>query len=91
MINTSMKDSQINPYEHSDIKVKLLKLYLEKYISILALAKGVNEVLVHDLFCGEGIYDNNKEGSPVIILKLIKEKLLGLLAQTVQAKLLFLK
>lgn len=68
-----MKDSQINPYEHSEIKVKLLELYLEKYISILALAKGVNEVEVYDLFCGEGIYENGKEGSPVIILKLIKD------------------
>ena len=57
-----MKDSQINPYEHSDIKVKLLKLYLEKYINILALAKGVNKVEVFDLFCGEGIYNNGKEG-----------------------------
>jgi three-Cys-motif partner protein len=68
-----MKDSQLNPYEHSDIKVKLLKLYLEKYINILALAKGVNTVEVFDLFCGEGIYNNGKEGSPVIILKLIKD------------------
>lgn len=68
-----MKDSQINPYEHSDIKVKLLRLYLEKYINILALAKGVHTVEVYDLFCGEGIYNNGKEGSPVIILKLIKE------------------
>lgn len=68
-----MKDSQINPYEHSDIKVKLLKLYLEKYINILALAKGVHTVEVYDLFCGEGIYNNGKEGSPVIILRLIKD------------------
>jgi len=68
-----MKDSQINPQEHSEIKVKLLKLYLEKYISILSLAKGINEVDVYDLFCGEGLYENGKEGSPVIILKLIKE------------------
>ena len=71
--NKCMKESQINPYEHSEIKVKLLKLYLEKYINILALAKGVNEVQVFDLFCGEGIYENGKEGSPVIILKIIKD------------------
>lgn len=68
-----MKDSQLNPYEHSEIKVRLLKLYLEKYANILALAKGVNEIQVFDLFCGEGIYENGKEGSPVIILKLIKD------------------
>jgi three-Cys-motif partner protein len=68
-----MKDSQLNPYEHSEIKVRLLKLYLEKYANILALAKGVNEIQVFDLFCGEGIYENGKEGSPVIILRLIKD------------------
>lgn len=68
-----MKDSQVNPYEHSEIKVKLLKLYLEKYISVLALAKRVKEIMVYDLFCGEGKYDNGKEGSPIIILKLLKD------------------
>lgn len=68
-----MKDSQLNPYEHSEIKVKLLKLYLEKYVNILTLAKGVKEIEVFDLFCGEGIYDNHKEGSPVIILRLLKD------------------
>lgn len=68
-----MRDSQINPYDHSDIKVQLLKIYLEKYINILSLAQGVKEVEVYDLFCGEGIYENGKEGSPVIILKLIKD------------------
>lgn len=68
-----MRDSQIRPEEHSEIKVKLLKLYLEKYMNILMLAKGVNEVLIYDLFCGEGIYENEKEGSPVIILRSIKD------------------
>lgn len=68
-----MKNSQINPQEHSEIKVLLLRKYLEKYINVLSLAKFVNEVEVYDLFCGEGIYENGKEGSPIIILKLINE------------------
>lgn len=68
-----MKESQLLPYEHSEIKVRLLKLYLDRYINILALAKGVEDVHVYDLFCGEGIYDNKKEGSPVIILRNLKE------------------
>ena len=68
-----MKKSQINPQEHSEIKVLLLRKYLEKYINVLSLAKYVNEVEVYDLFCGEGIYENGKEGSPIIILKLINE------------------
>lgn len=68
-----MKESQINPQEHSDIKVLLLRKYLEKYINILSLAPHVNEVDLHDLFCGEGVYENLKEGSPVIILNLITD------------------
>ena len=72
-----MKESQLLPYEHSEIKVRLLKLYLDRYIHILALAKGVDDVHVYDLFCGEGIYDNQKEGSPVIILRNLKEIVVG--------------
>ena len=68
-----MKESQINPYEHSEIKVKLLKCYLEMYLHILTLSKYVKNVSVLDLFCGEGIYPNKKEGSPIIILKLLNE------------------
>ena len=68
-----MKESQIKPYEHSDIKVRLLKLYLERYINILSLSKRVEEVDVFDVFCGEGIYENEKQGSPLIILKILKE------------------
>jgi len=67
-----MRDSQINPYEHSEIKVKLLELYLEQYTRVLALAKGVREIFIYDLFCGEGKYENDKEGSPLIILRIIK-------------------
>lgn len=68
-----MKESQIKPYEHSDIKVKLLQLYLERYVNILSLSKHVQEVDVYDVFCGEGIYENEKEGSPLIILKILRE------------------
>lgn len=60
-------------YEYLDVKVKLLWFYLEKYINIFVLVKGVYIVEVYDLFCGEGIYNNGKEGSLVIILRLIKE------------------
>lgn len=67
-----MRDSQINPYEHSEIKVKLLELYLEKYVSIISNSRGIKELKIYDLFCGEGVYENGKEGSPVIILKIIK-------------------
>lgn len=79
-----MKESQVNPYEHSEIKVKLLKTYLEMYLNILSLSNIVKKVSVFDLFCGEGIYENKKEGSPIIILKLLSE-----LSQKYSSKIIF--
>jgi len=68
-----LKDSQISMYEHSEIKVRLLKLYLEQYLNVLYLSPFVDIVYVYDLFCGEGIYDNGGEGSPIIILNTVKK------------------
>jgi three-Cys-motif partner protein len=68
-----MKDSQSTMYEHSEIKVKLLNLYIKKYLNILSRAPGIEKVHLYDLFCGEGIYENGGEGSPIIFLKAIKD------------------
>lgn len=67
-----MKESQSTMFEHSEIKVRLLKLYIQKYLNILSRAQGVEKVLLYDLFCGEGIYENGGEGSPIIFMKSIK-------------------
>jgi three-Cys-motif partner protein len=68
-----MKDSQKVMMQHSEIKIQLLKLYLERYLNILANSKYVGQVYIYDLFCGEGIYENGGEGSPIIILQTIKD------------------
>lgn len=68
----SLKDSQVNMYEHSEIKVQLLKLYLERYLNVLNLSPYTSDVNVYDLFCSEGIYDNGGKGSPICILETIK-------------------
>lgn len=65
------KDSQVKMYQHSEVKVRLLKLYLEKYLNILTHSPYFNEIYVYDLFCGEGIYEDGGKGSPVIILETI--------------------
>lgn len=67
-----MKESQKVMYPHSGIKVRLLKLYLEKYLNILSLSKYVGNIHVYDLFCGEGIYENGGKGSPIVTLESIK-------------------
>ncbi|WBL43017.1 three-Cys-motif partner protein TcmP [Algoriphagus halophytocola] len=67
-----MKESQSTMFEHSEVKVRLLNLYIQKYLNILSRAPGIEKVHLYDLFCGEGIYDNGGEGSPIIFLKAIK-------------------
>jgi three-Cys-motif partner protein len=68
----SNKDSQVKMYQHSEVKVRLLKLYLEKYLNILTHSPYFNEINIYDLFCGEGMYEDGGKGSPLIILETIR-------------------
>lgn len=68
-----MKESQTTMFEHSEVKVKLLNRYIQKYLNILSRAQGFEKVQLFDLFCGEGIYQNGGEGSPIIFMKAIKD------------------
>lgn len=68
----TLKDSQINMHQHSEVKVRLLRLYLESYLTILYQSKHVGDIHIFDLFCGEGIYQNDGKGSPIVILETIK-------------------
>jgi len=67
------KESQVDHYEHSAIKVRLLRQYLEAYLSVIGHSPYFHGIHVYDLFCGEGIYPNGGKGSPVIILEAIKK------------------
>lgn len=67
----SAKESQIKMYEHSEVKVRLLKLYLERYLNILTQTPYVTDIYVCDLFCGEGLYEDGGKGSPIVILETI--------------------
>lgn len=69
----SKRESQMKLLEHSKAKIMLLKKYLEKYIDIIANDGYTEKINVYDLFCGEGIYPNQGEGSPIAILKTIKD------------------
>lgn len=69
----SVKASQLKLHEHSEVKIRLLKLYLDRYLNILTFSKYVGDIYVFDLFCGEGIYNEGGKGSPIIILEVIKE------------------
>jgi three-Cys-motif partner protein len=67
------RPSQMVMLDHSKAKVKLLEKYLEKYLNIISNDKYTNKIHVFDLFCGEGIYVNEGEGSPIAILRVLKD------------------
>lgn len=67
------RKSQLLMLDHSKAKVKLLEKYLEKYLHIISNDGFTNKINIFDLFCGEGIYINEGEGSPLAILKCLKD------------------
>lgn len=56
---------------HSEAKVEFFKKYLERYLRILYLAPTIAEINVFDVFCGTGVYDNEKKGSPIVAFESI--------------------
>lgn len=68
----ALKESQIKMYDHSEVKITLLKRYLEKYLNIIYLLSYIKSINIYDLFCGEGIYENGGKGSPIEILEIVK-------------------
>lgn len=67
-----LKDSQLNMYEHSEAKIKLLSTYMDRYLNIINSAGYYSDVIIYDMFCGEGIYNDGGKGSPIIFLERIK-------------------
>lgn len=65
------KDAKTNLLEHSNAKVKLLGKYLSIYLNVLSRSP-IEKVYLFDLFCGEGKYSDNGNGSPIVILETIK-------------------
>ena len=57
---------------HSEAKVTLYGKYLEKYLAILGVVKFITKVNIIDIFCGSGVYANNKYGSPIVAFNTIQ-------------------
>lgn len=66
-------DSKKTMLIHSEAKVEFFKTYLERYLRILYLAPGIDEINIFDVFCGTGIYENGKRGSPIVAFDVIKK------------------
>ena len=73
MSKTKKHSSQTNLMIHSEAKLELYQTYLERYLAILGVARAIGKINIYDLFCGTGIYDNGKQGSPILAFRTIKE------------------
>jgi three-Cys-motif partner protein len=62
-----------NVLPHSQAKLDLYKNYLGKYLNVLGLSTFIEKINLFDIFCGTGIYDDGKVGSPIIAFQSIKE------------------
>lgn len=69
---TKKLDAKRNMLEHSQAKVELYGRYLSIYLNILHRVKFIEKIFIFDLLCGEGIYENDAKGSPIITLETIK-------------------
>src|SRR5258706_5927378 len=67
------RDVKTNLLDHSEVKVRLLGKYLNRYLNIISNDGYTERIKIYDLFCGEGIYDNQREGSPLVILRAVKD------------------
>ncbi len=67
------KDVKKNLLNHSEAKVKLLGEYLKRYLNIICNDGYTENIEIYDLFCGEGLYANGGEGSPLVIMRCLKD------------------
>ena len=62
--------------DHSEMKLDLLRDYLVLYLEIVlknSHGKEIQEITLIDGFAGGGIYENERFGSPITILKAVEE------------------
>ncbi|MDQ8192719.1 three-Cys-motif partner protein TcmP [Roseibacillus persicicus] len=69
------RESQNNLLPHSEAKVELLKRYLEAYLGVISHNQFTEEININDLLCGQGLFPGQKQGSPVMIGRLIEAHL----------------
>ena len=58
---------------HSAAKLDMYRGYLLKYIQILVVSQRFNQINLYDVFCGSGIYEDGKAGSPILAFDTVKE------------------
>ncbi len=71
----SKQETKDNIFEHSQAKLDFYKNYLVRYLAILLNDPYTEQINIYDVFCGIGIYDDGKLGSPIIAMDIIKDLL----------------
>jgi len=66
-------DVKTNVMPHTQAKLDLLGGYLEHYLRVLNQADFCKQINLFDIYCGTGIYDDGKKGSPLLILECIRK------------------
>ena len=64
------KDPRTNILPHTQAKLDLYKGYLEHYLRILCHSEFCKKINLFDIYCGVGIYDDGKMGSPLLAIKI---------------------
>lgn len=74
--SVSKQETQANILEHSQAKLDFYKNYLRIYLTILLQSPSTKKINIYDVFCGTGIYEDGKKGSPIIAIEAIKNALI---------------
>lgn len=69
---TKNKKAKTVMLPHSEAKVDFYKDYLKIYLRVLFLSEFIDRIYIFDVFCGTGIYENGKKGSPIVALEAIQ-------------------
>ena len=64
-------DAKKNVLAHTQAKLDLYKGYLEHYLRVLSYADFCKRINIFDIYCGAGVYDDGKKGSPLLAIDCI--------------------
>lgn len=71
-MRTTKRDPKKYILPHSEAKLKLYSDYLKRYLRIMSLIPYIDRINIFDIFCGTGIYQDGKKGSPILAFEIIK-------------------
>ncbi len=69
----SKKETRNTIKPHTEAKLKFYIHYLERYLPVLFKTPFVEKINIYDMFCGQALYDDDKESGAVRAFNKIKE------------------